>query len=193
MDDHEINTAGITLGHALSSLPLETPDRSAWPALAQRIQPRRRVSHWPLAAAMAAGLLALALLPRGWQADPQRAAAPSGTAVAANATASTAGGAADSRLQLAALMSESARLERLVSVASDDGASSGSAAALSLALEDGLAALDAQLEAAPDPSAQLSLWQQRVDLMRNIAAVETSRHYLAAEGGNLDVALVSAY
>jgi hypothetical protein len=29
--------------------------------------------------------------------------------------------------------------------------------------------------------------------MRNIAALEASRRYLASEGGNLDVALVSAY
>lgn len=182
MDDHEFNAADIALGAALSALPLESPDRSAWPALARRMSSRRRVSHWPLALAMSAGLLALALLPRGWQAGPQHAATATVTATAA-----------DSRMQLAALMSESARLERLVSAASDDGASSGSAAALSLALEDGLVALDVELQAARDPTTQLSLWQQRVDLMRNIAAVETSRHYLAAEGGNLDVALVSAY
>jgi hypothetical protein len=29
--------------------------------------------------------------------------------------------------------------------------------------------------------------------MRDVAAVEASRHYLAAQGGNFDVALVSAY
>ena len=43
------------------------------------------------------------------------------------------------------------------------------------------------------PRRQLSLWQQRVQLMRNVAAVETSRHYLAAQGDSFDVALVSAY
>lgn len=183
MDDHEFNDPRVPLGLALSAIPLESPDRSAWPAMAQRLGRKPSpTTRWPIALAMAAGLLALALLPRGWQSDPQPAAAP------AVATTSS-----ESRLQLAALMSESARLERLVSAASDDGASSGSAAALSLALEDRLQSLDAELEASPDASAQLSLWQQRVDLMRNIAAVETSRHYLAAEGSNLDVALVSAY
>lgn len=179
MDDHELSTPRISLGQALAALPLETPNQTAWPALATRLQKRRRISRWPMA--LAAGLLALALLPRGWQTDPP----------ATNASAVTVAG--QSRLQLAALMSESARLERLVSAASDDGASSGSAAALSLALEDKLVALDAELEAGPDPATQLSLWQGRVELMRNIAAVETSRHYLAAEGGSLDVALVSAY
>jgi hypothetical protein len=185
MADHEFNPTRIPLAQALAALPLETPDRSAWPALAARLGKRRRMPRWPMA--LAAGLLALALLPRGWYSDPS-AAGPSQAGVAATATI-----AAESRGQLASLMSESARLERLVSAASDDGASSGSAAALSLALEDKLAALDAELEAGPDAATQLSLWQQRVELMRNIAAVETSRHYLAAEGSNLDVALVAAY
>ncbi|MCX7043535.1 MAG: hypothetical protein NT117_12965 [Gammaproteobacteria bacterium] len=185
MDDQEFNLPRIPLAQALAALPLETPDRSAWPALAARLDKRRRMPRWPMA--LAAGLLALALLPRGWYPDPS-ATAPS-QAGAPTTTAS----AGESRAQLASLMSESARLERLVSAASDDGASSGSAAALSLALEDKLAALDAELESGPDATTQLSLWQQRVELMRNIAAVETSRHYLAAEGGNLDVALVAAY
>lgn len=185
MDDHEYKERSIPLAQALAALPLETPDRSAWPALAARVGKRRRVPRWPMA--MAAGLLALALLPRGWYSDPSQ------IDPAQSGASSTAVGASESRAQLAALMSESARLERLVSAASDDGASSGSAAALSLVLEDKLTALDAELEAGPDPATQLSLWQARVDLMRNIAAVETSRHYLAAEGGNLDVALVAAY
>ena len=159
MDDHQFNLAQIPLAQALASLPLETPDCSAW--------------------------LALALLPRGWYSNPSQ------TDPEPTDAASVAAG--ESRAQLAALMSESARLERLISAASDDGASSGSAAALSLVLEDKLTALDAELEAGPDPATQLLLWQERVDLMRNIAAVETSRHFLAAEGGNLDVALVSAY
>lgn len=185
MADHEFHPPRIPLTQALAALPLETPDRSAWPTLAARLGKRRRIPRWPMA--LAAGLLALALLPRGWYSDPS-AIKPSPTD--ATPLAASAG---ESRAQLAALMSESARLERLLSAASDDGASSGSAAALSLALEDKLMALDAELETGPDPATQLSLWQERVDLMRNIAAVETSRHYLAAEGGNLDVALVSAY
>jgi hypothetical protein len=32
-----------------------------------------------------------------------------------------------------------------------------------------------------------------VQLLRNVAALEASRHYLASEGRNLDVALVAAY
>ncbi len=91
-------------------------------------------------------------------------------------------------------MDESARLERLLGAARDDGASSATAAAMSLTLEDRLSALDAQLQSpAIDPNRQLALWQQRIVLLREAASLETSRHYLAASGQNLDVALVAAY
>ena len=181
MDDPEFDPPRIPLGIALAGLPQEAPERSAWPMLAARLAqkraPRRR---WPIA--LAAGLLALALLPRGGEPGHSDAVALSASAAQAQ-----------QKQQLAALMSESARLERLIDAASDQGASSGTAAAVSLDLEDRLRALDASLESNRDPSQTLPLWQQRVELMRNIAAVEASRHYLASEGGNLDVALVSAY
>ena len=51
--------------------------------------------------------------------------------------------------RLAALMSESAQLERLVAAANDDGVSSGSTAALSLQMEDSLQHLDASLNSGP--------------------------------------------
>lgn len=187
MDEPEFTEPRIPLGQALAALPLEAPDRSAWPLLAAKLHPRRRLPRWPVA--LAAGLLALALLPTGWL--PGTSETPTAeTPIQAPTRGPTASA---QRLELAALMSESARLERLVASASDDGASSGTAAAMSLELEDELRALDAELEANRDPARQLALWQQRVQLMRDVAAVETSRHYFAAQGGNFDVALVSAY
>jgi hypothetical protein len=92
------------------------------------------------------------------------------------------------------MMDESARLERLLGAARDDGASSASAAAMSLILEDRLSALDAQLQSqAIAPARQLALWQQRIVLLREAASLEASRQYLAANGQNLDVALVATY
>jgi hypothetical protein len=176
---------GLPIAQALAGLPLESPIASAWPALARRIAPApRRASRWPLALAASAVIgLSVFLLPK-------QASTPSGTAattVAGSVATSAAPG------QLAALMSESAQLERLVAAANDDGASSASAAALSIALEDSLKGVDGELAASTDAAQQLSLWQQRVDLLRDVARIETSRHYLAAEGENLDVALVAAY
>jgi hypothetical protein len=115
------------------------------------------------------------------------------TTPASTPTAATTGAMADQRVELADLMSESSRLERLIAVASDDGASSATAAAFSLELGDRLHSLDSELETTRDPDRQLELWRQRLQLLRSVAAVETSRHYLAAEGRNFDVALVSAY
>ena len=128
-----------------------------------------------------AAALALPNLPSA----PSTPAADSAAALAAVAQAQDA--------QLAELMSESERLERLLYAAEDAGASSASAAAIGAAYEDQLLALDAELAANRDPARTLPLWQQRVELLRGVAAVETSRHYLASQGGNFDVALVAAY
>ncbi len=177
MADHEIRQPGLSLGQAFANLPIEAPARSAWPALARRLKPDRRNLRWPLA--LAASLLALMLLPRGL---PVPASNPNPTAAAAA-----------QRVELDELMSESSRLERLIDVASDDGASSATAAAFSLELGDRLHALDSEIEANRDPDRQLELWRQRLQLLRSVAALEASRHYLAAEGRNFDVALVSTY
>jgi hypothetical protein len=179
MGDFGFRQPGISLGAALASMPLEVPDTSAWPALAERLAPEKHWPRWPLA--LTASLLALLLLPHDLPTADQQS------------TPSIAHAAATRQLELAELMSESSRLERLVAVASDDGASSATAAAFSLELGERLNALDTELEANRDPGRQVELWQQRLQLLRSVAAVEASRHYLAAEGRNFDVALVAAY
>jgi hypothetical protein len=178
MVDEQFPEPCITLGAALAGMPLESPQRSAWPLLANRLPPAKHRPRWPIA--LAAGLLALALLPRGLPPSPQPTAGTSGVMVSQS-------------IELAALMSESARLERLIADANENGASNATTAALSLDLEDSLHAVDGELEANREQGRQLALWQQRVQLLRNVAAMETSRHYLAADGRSLDVALVAAY
>ena len=181
MDTPDFNARRIPLGMALAALPMEVPEHSAWPAMAARLQARRRAPRrWPMA--IAAGLLAFALLPRGWMGVQT----PAGVATAGNDVVAQ-------RQQLAELISESARLQRIVDAAHDEGVSSGAAAAMGVSLEDSLRAVDAQLAAASAPAQQLPLWRQRVDLMRDVAALEASRHYLASQGDSLDVALVAAY
>jgi hypothetical protein len=183
MADHPMaDDARVPLALALGSLPEEAPERDAWPLLAARLSPRRRAPRWPLALA-ASLLLGLLLL-------PNLSTMPSSPESTATAQADAEAAARDA--QVAELMSESERLERLV-YASDESASSATAAALSLAYEDQLHTLDAELAANRDPARTLPLWQQRVELLRGVAAVETSRHYLASQGGNFDVALVAAY
>jgi hypothetical protein len=173
-----LSTPTLSLSEALVRLPLEAPERSAWPMLAQRLQARQRRPRWPFAAAAAAALLALAFVPR------QPTVAP--LAITTTGTTTTAS-------RLSALMDESARLERLLGAVRDDGASSASAASMSIALEDRLSSLDAELQSERAPARQRDLWQQRIVLLREAASLEASRHYLAAHGQGFDVALVSAY
>jgi hypothetical protein len=150
--------------------------------LAARLKAKKRAPRWPLALA-ASLLLGLMFLPQ---------VATSPTTPATTAATKAADAAAAQQAQLAELMSESERLERVL-YAADEGASSATAAAISAAYEDQLHALDAELAANTDASRTLSLWQQRVELLRGVAAVETSRQYLASQGGSFDVALVAAY
>lgn len=174
----------VPLAEALARLPLDVPE-SAWPLLADRLAARRRRSRWPFALAAAAAVLAVTLLPR-------HAPVTTATQLVADSTATkpvVANG-----VGLSALMAESARLQRLLGAARDDGATSASAAAMGLILEDRLAALDSELrDETLDSAQQRALWQQRILLLREAASLETSRHYLAANGQGLDVALVSAY
>lgn len=183
MPDDRILAPGLTLAQALRALPLESPPQSAWPALAAKLPAtRRRTPRWPLAlaASLLAGL-AVTLAPGN------RPSAPG----ASTSNSANADRVAQARLD--ALMAESAQLESLVAAASDDGASSATVAALGLALQDQLQLIDAQLQANAAPSQQFALWQQRVSLLRDVAGLESSRHYLAAEGRGLDLAMVSTY
>jgi hypothetical protein len=187
MAEHDDRDPGaLPLGLALARLPLEAPVRDAWPMLAARVQAkRRRAPRWPLALA-ASLLLGLLMLPR-------MAASPDSAVVAANAANAGAPGNSQ-EARLADLMAESAGLERLLdAAATEHSAGSASATALGLAYEDQLHSLDAELAANTDPARTLPLWRKRVELLRGVAAVETSRRYVAAQGGNFDVALVAAY
>ena len=133
----------IALGLALAQLPLEAPDHDAWPLLSRRLAARRRAPRWPMAvaASLLVGLLAIPFEVGG-------PAAPSTATPSTASAASTSGAdAAERKAQLAALMAESQRLERLVA-AVDQRSSSATAAAMSLEYEDGLHAIDGALEAA---------------------------------------------
>jgi len=183
--------AGPSLADAFAALPLETPERSAWPVLAARIDaaaaarrtPRRR--GWLLAVAAAAALGAIALLPRGVHdtVSPPPAATVATTPVPAAQPAT-----------LDELMAESARLDYFVQTVSDDQANSAAATALALEYEARVQGIDSALS---DPGlsadARADLWTRRVDLLREYAGLRGTTQWLAAQGNELDGDLVAVY
>ena len=92
------------------------------------------------------------------------------------------------------LKTQSAQLEALVALARDERVANASSELLSSELDSGIAAVDAALSQ-PDIAStrRQELWQQRVDLLQQLAGVEATSRWLAAQGASNDTALVSVY
>ena len=90
------------------------------------------------------------------------------------------------------LQAQSARLEALVAIARDERVGNASSELLSAELDAGIAAVDAALSHDdPDDTRRQQLWQQRVDLLQQLAGVESTARWLAAQGMSNETALVS--
>jgi hypothetical protein len=183
MPDARIPDRSVTVAEAFAALPMEAPERSAWPLLEQRIlasQPRR-TPRWPFALAAAAVLALAAVMPGLLD---RSATAPETPFVAA----------VENPDPLSALMAESAQLELFIGAATTDAMASASGTLVSLAFEDRLQRVDSALSdpALGDGDREL-LWQQRVSLLREYAGVQGTRQWLAAQGATLDGAVVSTY
>lgn len=167
----------IPLDQAIAALGLETPVRSAWPALATHLRTRQRRSRRRnlLALAAAASLALLALVPALRLTEPTRPAMDAGGET------------------LAALMAESAVLEAQLE---DDETLPLPApiATISLEVEGQLRSVDALLS---DPNTGATdlpeLWRQRVALLHDLNRLQSARFELASRGHSLDAALVVAY
>jgi hypothetical protein len=180
MPDARAHDPGLPIAEALRQLPLEAPDRSAWPLLEKRLakaagKPRAR---WPFALAAAAVLALAAVLPHRLASPP---AAPEPVAAAPATT-------------LDELMAESARLEHLVSAVSPQDMASASGTLLGLEFEDRLQQIDIALaDPALGADGRAALWQLRVSLLREYAGFQGTRQYLAADGSTVDGALVATF
>jgi len=90
------------------------------------------------------------------------------------------------------LQAQSARLEALVAIARDERVGNASSELLSAELDVGIAAVDATLLRDDlDDTRRQQLWQQRVDLLQQLAGVESTARWLAAQGMSNETALVS--
>lgn len=81
------------------------------------------------------------------------------------------------------LYTESAQLEALLALTRDDRVGSATGAALSDALVDRLASVDAALAQSGLPDAQrAALWRERIATLRQLAGVESTERWLAMHG-----------
>jgi hypothetical protein len=105
--------------------------------------------------------------------------------------AATTGEDADS---LQKLKAKSAQLEALLALALDERVANASSELLSSELESGIAAVDAALsQPGVADTRKQELWQRRVDLLQQLAGVEATSRWLAAQGASNETALVSVY
>lgn len=182
-DDIRHDGRELTVAEALARLPLETPDRSAWPQLAARLHAttdRPRGPRWPFALAAAAAVLALALV------LPLRPAGPGGADAAPQGTTDAP--------SLQALMQESAQLEGLLATISGNESGSANALLLGLAFEERLRDIDAALaDPALADDAEALLWQRRVALLRDYASLRGTEQWVAMQGGHFEGDLVATY
>ena len=96
--------------------------------------------------------------------------------------------------ELARLMHESAQLEAVIATTADPGVGSGAALMLQAQLHGRMQMVDALLGSAPaDPATQRLLWQERVVLLRRLAALEGGEQLLAAHGSAADSTLVMTF
>lgn len=92
---------------------------------------------------------------------------------------------------LVALQAESARLEALVALASDERVGSASGVVLTAGLQDRIGLIDAALSQGDlDDAARVALWQRRISTLRDLAGIESTQRWLAARGERYDGALV---
>ena len=117
-------------------------------------------------------------------------------AIASSVAAGTAEAAVDPGTErtdtLMQLQAESARLEALVAMTRDDRVGSAAATVMSAQLDQRIGLIDAGLTQNALPLDQReALWRERVQTLRDLAGVETTQLWLAAQGERYDGALVS--
>jgi hypothetical protein len=190
-----ISTARVSLAEAMRALPLATPDRDGWPALAARFAvpaaPRRLNLALPLALAAACVLAVLvaatmrpATPPTNAQAATVSLAPASLEGNSANVNKSNMGNASIAQVQstddapLAAAQLRSQALERWLR---DTGAAAsplrGQDLAAAAEIENLIGFVDVEL-AAPRQTDALPLWQRRVALLEDLTTLRYSNYRL---------------
>lgn len=100
----------------------------------------------------------------------------------------------DTGTTLDTLYAQSAQLEALVAQTRDENFATGPAAVLADELESRVALIDVSLAQPALATAQrTTLWQKRVDALRQLAGFQSTQRLLAAQGERYDGQLVAVY
>lgn len=144
----------------LKALPVHRSPRDRWPAVRDVVmaERRRRRERWGVWSVAAAAAVAALIVFRPFWTGPVAGA------------------------ELARVKQQSATLEQQLQRYEPDGrVTSGREAAVASALEDRIAVIDGELtrvgpmDVSADPAELVKLWQQRVDLMRQLVTVRVTR------------------
>jgi len=196
----------LNLADALRALPLQGPERSAWPELATQLRqsqavraetrPTESFRRFILPAALAAALAAVFVVtqkPRGPVAQhPVATISPNSASSNTNsAKVDNVHNAAADAAQLATLQQRSQDLERWLR---DTGAAAmplqGQDLVAATEIENLIGLVDVEL-AAPHEAQDAGLWQRRVALLEDLSALRYSNYELAAGGRVLAASLTN--
>ncbi|HEY0503600.1 MAG TPA: hypothetical protein VGD42_08900 [Lysobacter sp.] len=179
--DQPMLTDRIENGARVASTPVTTKVPAASLPIAGDATPKRpKPARAPASSSRTASSATVAATPEGLQ-PPIDVSPSTNTAVAATTPVDP----------LPRLYAESAQLEALVALARDDRVASASGAVLTGELDARIGLIDAALSQSDlSPAQRSALWRQRIDALRELAGVESTERWLAAQGERLDGALV---
>ena len=194
----------VNLADALRALPLQAPERSAWPELAARLpqtgngkpqtEKREPMRRFVVPAALAAALAGVFLVahqhtPPGVSHPPSPGpatiAAPNASSSTNSAQVSNVHNAAMDAAQLATLQQRSQDLERWLRETGDAAVPlQGQDLVAATEIENLIGLVDVEL-AAPHETQAAQLWKQRVGLLEDLSALRYSNYQLAAGGSRV--------
>jgi hypothetical protein len=196
-----LNRATLDLAEALRALPLQSPDRSAWPELAQKLRREslvedreskrsERIRRFIVPAALAAALAGVFIVAHHARdsRDPisgsatATVSAPAASSNTNSAQVVNVHNAASHPEHLVALQQRSQALESWLRETGGAAAPlQGQDLAAATEIENLIGLVDVELSA-PRETSDANLWQRRVALLEDLSALRYSNYQLAAGG-----------
>lgn len=168
--------SSISLSQALQALPLEAPSESLWPHLQAHLPKQAVWPRWAMA-----GVASVALVFLSFTFSPNLPWFNSAGVDQQEAR----------QILLEPLIQQSTQLENAFYSQQDDSISSATVIAANLAVEAQLSQIDTQLSTQPGNATSASLWQERIDVLKQGLSLNATNAQFNANGQNLDLVLAS--